>query len=128
MECIADDKGFIRFSVTEPESISGITGYIDGNVGKLTFDDQVLLFPMLADGYISPVCTPFLMYQCLKGGYIHTAAEMEEGYYMVYHDSFAGEPLQLDLWTDKANNPISAEILWKGRRILTVDVRNFSCV
>lgn len=128
MECNIEDSGCIRFSVTEPESISGISGYIEENGAKLTFDDQVLLFPMLADGYISPVCAPFLMLQCLKGGYIHSVAKVEEGSFTIYHDSFAGEPLQLDLWTDKANNPISAEILWEGRRILTLDVRNFSCV
>lgn len=128
LQCSFDGQGNMKFSVTEPESISGITGKMDTKGGNLTFDDQVLMFPMLADGYLSPVSAPWLLMQTLRGGYIHSAVKTESGCCIVYHDTFAEEPLQMDVWLDASENPNGAEILWKGRRILTVTVTNFSCV
>ena len=128
LQCSFDGQGNMEFSVIEPNSISGITGKMDAKGGKLTFDDQVLMFPMLADGYISPVSAPWLLMQTLRGGYIHSAVQTENGGYFVYHDTFCEESLQVDVWTDDSGNPNAAEILWKGRRILTVTVTNFSCV
>ena len=128
LQCSFDGQGNMDFSVIEPDNISGITGKIDIEGGKLTFDDQILMFPMLADGYISPVSAPWLFMKCLRGGYIHSAVKTEEGNYFVYHDSFAEEPLQMDIWTENLGNPNAAEIFWKGRRILTLTVTNFSCM
>lgn len=128
LQCSFDGQGNMAFSVIEPDSISGITGKMDVNGGKLTFDDQVLMFPMLADGYISPVSAPWLLMQTLRGGYIHSAVKTESGCCIVYHDTFSEEPLQMDVWLDDSRNPNAAEILWKGRRILTLTVTNFSCV
>lgn len=118
----------MQFTVTEPDTISGITGNIDSGGGNLTFDNQVLLFPMLADGYISPVCAPWLMMKTLRGGYIHSATKTEEGGYYIFHDSYMEEPLQMEIRSDPSGIPHTGEILWKGRRILTLNVRNFSCV
>ena len=49
MTCQGDSRGNLTFTVTEPESIAGITGNISSGEGKLTFDDTVLQFPLLAD-------------------------------------------------------------------------------
>lgn len=128
LKCIFDGQGGMKFTVLEPESISGITGNVDSSGGNLTFDDQVLMFPMLADGYISPVCAPWLLVKSLRGAYIHSAIDTEEGAHIVCHDSFGEETLQMEIWADDSGNPKDAEILWKGRRILTLAVRNFACV
>ena len=37
MACQADFQGNLTFTVTEPETIAGITGIVDGQGGKLTF-------------------------------------------------------------------------------------------
>ena len=128
MQCIFSDQGNMRFTVIQPDTISGITGNIDVSGGNLTFDNQVLMFPMLADGYISPVCTPWLMMKALRGGYIHSASNIEEGYYFVIHDSYFEDPLQIEIWLDTSGIPKTGDVLWKGRRILTLNVKNFSCV
>ena len=49
MHCQTDTQGQVRFTVTQPETISGITGTIDGTGGKLRFDDQILTFPLMAE-------------------------------------------------------------------------------
>ena len=41
------------------------------------------------------------------------------------HDSYEEDALMLDIWLDGNNLPARAEILWDGRRILTVEVENF---
>jgi hypothetical protein len=40
-------------------------------------------------------------------------------------DSYDSDPLRLDVRMDKDGNPISAEILWQGRRILSMEIENF---
>ena len=69
MECHADSKGNLKFTVAKPESITGLSGTVTRNDGKLTFDDQVLAFDILADDLISPVSGPWVMMETLRGGY-----------------------------------------------------------
>jgi len=40
-------------------TISGITGSLSQNGGKLTFDDKALAFDVMADGLVSPVFSFF---------------------------------------------------------------------
>ena len=84
------------------------------------------MFPMLADGYISPISAPWLISSIIRGGYIHSAVKTDNGLHFIYHDSFYEEPVQLEVFTDSSGNLKDAEILWQGRRILTLTVRNFS--
>ena len=51
MNCIADKNRGMEFEVTSPDSIAGICGNISATGGKLTFDDVVLAFPLLANGF-----------------------------------------------------------------------------
>ena len=52
MVCNADVEGNLTFAVQKPESISGITGTVSATGGKLTFENTVLAFSMMADGEI----------------------------------------------------------------------------
>lgn len=128
LHCIFDEKGNLTFQVTQPQTISGITGTIDNEGGKLTFDDHALMFQMMADGYLSPVSAPWVFMKTLRSGYIHACGEDGEGMRMILHDSYEEDALQIDVWTDSRENPIRGEILWQGRRILSLDVSNFKCL
>lgn len=128
LNCSFDRSGMMSFTVMEPESISGISGTVDAKSGKFTFDGQILMFPLLADGYISPVSTPWIVMKTLRGGYIHSADKTDEGVHIIYNDSFEQTPLQVDIWTDEEINPEYGEILWQGRKILSMQVSNFYCV
>jgi hypothetical protein len=79
MDCEADSQGSVSFRVVSPESISGITGSVDRDQGKLTFDDKALAFDLLADGQLSPVSAPWVMIHTLRGGYLSSCAESGDG-------------------------------------------------
>ena len=125
MGCRVDAHGNLYFTVKEPQSISGITGLFNRSGGKLTFDNHMLAFPMLADGQVTPVSAPWLLYKTLTGGYFHTAVQEGELLHLQIHDSYEDQALHLDIWLGEEDMPVRAEVLYQNRRILTLDVENF---
>ena len=125
MHCQGDNDGNLEFTVTEPETIAGITGSISQGEGKLTFDDQAVAFPLLADGQVTPISGPWILMKTLMGGYL-TACNEEEGLlHLMINDSYADDALELEIWLDEAIHPIRAEIGYEGRRIVTMEIENF---
>ena len=125
MRCAADSSGDLTFEVLSPDTISGITGIISRNKGKLTFDDKALAFELMADGQFSPVSAPWILIHTLQGGYLTSCTETDYGMLLCIDDSYESDPLRLDVRMDKDGNPMSAEILWQGRRILSMEIENF---
>ena len=126
MTCQGDSRGNLTFTVTEPESIAGITGLISQDGGKLTFDDTALAFPLMADEQLTPVSAPWILLKTLRGGYLASANMEEELLHLTIDDSYEEDALQLDIWLDGQNLPVQSDILYDGRRILTVQVSNFT--
>ena len=126
MHCQSDKAGDLTFCVTAPETISGITGKIDSEGGKLTFDDVVLHFDLLTDEQLSPVSAPWILLKTLRGGYLTSAGLEEEKIHLTVDDSYDDDALQLDIWLDEKDLPQRAEVLYDGRRILSLDVKSFS--
>lgn len=128
MVCLSDGEGSVSFTVTEPASISGITGTISRDKGSLTFDDKALAFELLADGQVTPVSAPWLLVKTLRGGYV-TACSQSDGYIRVSMDeSYRDDALHLDIWLGENDLPVRADILWDNRRILSLEVKNFAIV
>ena len=125
MGCRVDAHGNLFFTVKEPESIAGITGTVDANGGKLTFDGHMLAFPQLADGQVTPVSAPWLLYKTLVGGYFHTAVQEGQLLHLQIDDSYEDQALRLDIWLGEQDLPVQAEVLYQNRRILTLRVENF---
>ena len=125
MACTGNENGELAFTVIEPESISGIAGKITQEGGKLTFDDQTLAFPLLADGQLTPVSAPWLLLKTLRGGYISSAGRDGKYTRVSIDDSYEEDALRLDIWMDENFMPIQAEVLWQGRRILSMEIKNF---
>lgn len=125
MDCRTDGSGNLQFAVTQPESISAITGIISDDGGKLTFDDKALAFALLTDRQLSPVSAPWIMIKTLRSGYLDSCAEDGAYIQLAMDDSYTGDALHLDIWLNEENVPVRGEILWDGRRILTVEVENF---
>lgn len=128
MDCSADRNGNLTFTVVEPESIAGIQGSFSSEGGRLTFDDQVLAFPKLADGELSPVSAPWLIVKTLLSGYLTSCGTDSNGLRVTIDDSYEEDALQMDIWLNESDFPFYAEILWQGRRILAVNVENFIIV
>ena len=126
MQCEGDTRGDLSFTVLEPESISGIAGVISKDGGKLTFDDTALAFPLMADDLLTPVSAPWILLKTLRGGYLRAANMEGELLHLIIDDSYEEDALQLDIWLNGDNQPVQADILYDGRRILTVQVSNFT--
>lgn len=125
MDCQADGAGNVEFSVTEPDSIAGITGNVSNQGGNLTFDDVALAFEMMADDQVTPVSGPWLLIRTLRGGYLTACTEEDELLHLSVNDSYEEDALMLDIWLDGDDKPVRGEILYGGRRILSLEVSNF---
>lgn len=126
LDCHADEQGGLSFTVVEPETISGITGVISAQGGKLTFDDdQILAFETLADGQLAPVTAPWVLVKTLRGGYVRACGMDEQRLRVTIDDSYQEDALQLDIWFTESDVPQYVEILWADRRILSMEVKDF---
>lgn len=126
--CTADRSGDIRFIIIAPETIAGISGQLSNEKGFLTFDETVLAFPLLADGEVSPVSAPWLLLNTLRSGYLSSAGKDGTETVLTIYDSYEKESLQLDIWLDETGYPKFADVLWQGRSILSIAVKEFSIV
>lgn len=126
--CTADPQGGLTFTVTQPETIAGITGTVSAGGGKLTFGEQALAFPLLADGQVTPVSAPWILMNTLRSGYLTSCGKEGEAIRLSIDDSYQDDALHLDIWLDAQDVPIRGEILWQGRRILSMEVKNFRFV
>jgi hypothetical protein len=128
MNCKADTQGNLTFTVIEPALISGITGTVSAGGGKLKFDDVALAFDLMADGQFSPVSGPWILMKTLRSGYLTSCNREGDAFRISIDDSYRDDALHLDIWLNGEDVPIRGEIMWKGRRLLTIDVKNFTFV
>lgn len=126
LECRCDEEGSLHFAVKEPERISGISGWINRAGGKLTFNDEkALAFETIADGQLTPVTAPWVLIKTLRSGYVKACGQEEDLLRVSIDDTYQDDALRLDVWFNADNKPEHAEILWKDRRILSLNVTNF---
>lgn len=125
MDCQTDKDGNLKFSVTKPDTICGISGTVSASGGSITFDDRILAFQTIADGQLSPVSAPWVFINTLRSGYLQGCAVVDNGIEISIDDSYAEEALLLKINTN-GEIPIFAEIFWQGRRVITLTVENFT--
>ena len=121
----SDSQGNVTFAVKAPETIEGITGSISGEGGKLTFDDKALAFELLADGQVTPVSAGYLLVKTLRSGYVRGCGNDGDDIKLLIDDSYQEDALHLEILLSRENTPLSAEILYKDRRFLSLDIKNF---
>lgn len=125
MHCKTDELGNLSFSVIAPETIAGITGVVSDEGGKLTFEDKALMFELMADGQITPVSAPWVFVKTLRSGYLNACTYTDSGMMLIIDDSYEEDALKLEILFDSNNIPTNAEILWDGRRILSLKINDF---
>ena len=126
MDCISDKDGTLHITITKPETIDGITCTVAGETGKLLFDDKAVLFETLADGQITPVISPWLFMKVIRGGYIAFCERKDNNTELRIDDTFSDVSFSTEVYFDETKTPTFAEILWQGRRIVSIDISNFS--
>lgn len=124
LACQYDTEGNLQFTVIAPDSINSICGNISSAGGNLKFEDTALAFALLADGQLSPVCGPWVMMKALHSGYLVSAGADGEYTRITIRDSYADNAMTVDVWLN-GDTPVHGEIIWKNRRILTMEVENF---
>ena len=125
LDCEADCGGDVRFSVVQPECISGIQGSLSGTGGKLLFDTHAVAFSMLANGRASPISAPWLLMKTLRAGYIHAWGVEKDLLRLTIMDSYHEDALQMDIWFTDENVPVQSEVIWRNTRILTMEIDQF---
>lgn len=125
LDCTSDRDGNVTFQVKAPDTIAGITGMISEGNGQLTFDDMALHFELLTDRQLSPVSAPWVFLKALRSGYL-TAAGKEDGIVrLTIQDTYEEDALQVDIWLNDQDVPQHAEILYDGKNILSMVVKDF---
>lgn len=128
MECQTDRKGDVTFTVTAPETIAGITGTLSDGDGALTFEDTALHFGLLTDEQLSPVSAPWILMRTLRSGYLTSAGMDGESLRLTIDDRYEEDALKLDIWLDEQDLPQNVDILYDGKRILSLSVMSFQIV
>jgi hypothetical protein len=126
LDCESEADGDLEFTVAAPESIAGIEGNIDGGEGYLHFEDQVLAFPLLDHGTVSPICAPWILMDTLRRGCITSVARTEEGLLLSIDDSYAEDARSLEIRTDGEGRILAGEISVQGRRIVSMQIEEFT--
>lgn len=124
MECQYSKDGVLNFRVLEPENISGITGLVSNKSGKLSFDDKMLAFELLVEGLLSPVSAPWVVMNGVSSGYISMCDYDLDDLHIRLDDTYGDQPLLIDIWCS-GSDPKYAEILYGGKRILSMRFENF---
>ena len=125
LDCEADGEGVVSFCVVEPDTISDITGAMEGDEGTVTYDGLQLAFPLLVYERISPVSAPAMIVSCWQKEYILSAGYDDTLYRITYEKKIQGKDLLIDTYFEK-DIPISAELCYNGHRILNVQITDFS--
>lgn len=125
MDCRMDAARTLHFTVLEPDTISGISGTVTADGGKIEFTDTLLTFPTIADGQITPVSSPWVVMNTLCSGYIQYCGNDGDGLRICVNDSYREDALTLEIWTNSELMPVCCEILYGGKRIVTVEIREF---
>ena len=128
MYCQTDAEGNLIFSVVEPESIAGISGIISESGAKLTFDGKAVAFPLLAEGQLSPISGPWLLIKALRGGYLSSCCMEDNLYHLSIDDSYEAQSMRLEIWFDDDGSVTYAEIFWKDRMLLSMNIEKFAYV
>ena len=97
-----------------------------GEGGELTFDGTALSFPLMADGQVTPVSAPWLFVKTLRAGFLSSAGMDGEHLRLCMDDSYRDDALHLDIWLNGEDVPAKAEILYGGRKILSMEVISFT--
>ena len=124
MECRGDNKGDLEFEIRKPEVISGILGNVSDSGGAVRFEEEAIYFPLMTDDLLTPACAPWIFLKTLRSGCISAVCREEDLLHLTVDDSYSEDALRLDIWL-RENAPVRADISHDGRRILSLDVKNF---
>lgn len=124
LDCTGSTDGDLSFSVVKPETITGIRGTVSRDGKDLVFTDTALHIPMPEEAP-SPVTGPWIFLSTLMKGYVTSACNEEDLVRISARHTHQEDALHLDIWLNGDGLPVYADVLREGKRILSLEVRNF---
>lgn len=125
VDCDFTSDGTASLTVTEPESIAGVTACVTERGGKITYDGMSVDFGLLANGNVSPAAAPALTALCWCGEYISAAGWDGDVYRVTYEKDFDEKRLQIDTYF-KNDLPFTSEVCYNNQRILKLEISDYS--
>ncbi len=125
LDCDCDAEGQVEQTVLQPESIAGITATVSEGGGKLLYDGLSMDFGLLGDGTLIPAAATAMVYDCWRKEYIQSAGMIDGLYRVSYGKNFYEKAMLVDTYFENGI-PISAEVCYNGRRILSMELLEFT--
>lgn len=125
LNCEYGSNQTLKWEVSEPETIAGLCGSIVNDKGQFVFDQEKLMFELLADGQITPIGAPWVLLKAIHSGYVRSCGVDDDCVQVQIDDSFSGLQFSVDVWLDKEGTPKRGEIIWQGRRIVSIEIIDF---
>ena len=123
VECL-HNSDCTQIMVREPESIADIRATVSSDGTKIAFDGAELDFGKLANGHVSPITAPWLIYHCWIGEYIAWSGSEGELERVTYLSGYEEEELTVDTWF-LDGIPIRSEVVYDGVRCLVLEFSDF---
>ncbi|MBQ6430519.1 MAG: hypothetical protein IJJ99_01390 [Oscillospiraceae bacterium] len=125
VDCEFTTDGTAKLTLTEPETIAGITATVTERGGRITYDGMSVDFGLLANGNVKPAAAPALTALSWSGEYIAAAGWEDDVYRVTYEKDFDEKRLQIDTYY-KNDLPFLAEVCYNNQRILKLEISDFS--
>lgn len=115
--------------VLEPESIADITATVSVDNGTITYADMCIAFGEMADGTVTPLSAPAVLYACWTGEAITAAGMDGDAIRITYEKGYDSQCLTVDTWLNSENHlPFYAEICYNQACIIQMNLTDFAFV
>lgn len=121
LACELDAEGGGTVTVLAPESIAGIAAVLDGDTGRLRYEDLALGLGTLPGTELAPAAAPGRLVRAWARDWIASAGDDADSLLAVYEDGAA----TVRTWFDAEGVPLRAELAQDGRVCFRAEIRNF---
>lgn len=124
VKAVCGTDGSCEMTVTEPNSIAGITASIGAEGGSLRFGDTAVGFDALAGGRLSPMQLPQLLCTAAASDYISAVGMDADQLRVTFLHGYDEDELTVDVWFSD-DKPTYTEISFEGRMLLSAEISDF---
>jgi hypothetical protein len=126
MRCTYQSDGKTALTLDSPETLAGISAYINGEEGQLRFEDTIAALPLLDEGRLTPLKLAYLFGCALSQDYIAAVCREGDGYRATYLHGYDEDELTADVYFTERFLPQVIEVSKGGEMLLAAEITDFS--